>query len=103
MTIINPVSKFNSFYIAFALFVLLATAVFYVYEYNAAVPLRHGIKSLEKEIIGLESVDSELKSRLYDLLDPGNLENLAGSRRLVFEKNPAYLNLQPEFKDLTRR
>lgn len=103
MTIIQPVSKFRSFYIVAALFLLLATAGFYVYEYNAEVALRHKIKSLEDDIIGFETESSALKNKLYGLLDPENLESLAGKRGMVFEKSPAYLNLFPDFKDLTRR
>ena len=103
MTIIQPVSKYNSFHIAIILFFLLITAGLYVYQYNAAVVLRHKIRILEKEIIGLESMDSELKSGVYALIDPNNLENLADKSGLVFEKKPDYLNLQTDFKDLTRR
>lgn len=103
MTIIRPISKYNSFYIAFILLILLATAGLYIYQYNAEVALRHRIQSLEDNIVGFETENSALKNKLYGLLDPKNLESLASKRGLVFENSPIYLNLYPDFKDLTRR
>lgn len=103
MTIIKPASKLKIFYTIIASFVLLLAVGIYVYEYNAEVALRHQIKSLEEGIVEFESRDSALKNELYALLDPKNLENLTAKRGLVFEKNPSYLNLRTDFKDLTRR
>ena len=67
--------------------------MFYIYEYNHLVSLRHEIGVLEKEIISLQAKDSDLKNKLYALISPAKLELMGRQKGLVIEKNPDYLNI----------
>ena len=73
MTIIKPTFKLKKFYAAIVSLIVLLTVGIYVYEYNTEVAFRHQIKSLEQEIVELESRDSALKNDFYALLDHKNL------------------------------
>ncbi len=100
MTIINSTEKnknkgLNSFLVAIV-FVLLVSAVFYIYQYNLNVNLKHQLKLTEKKISEAEILNAQLKDDFYKTIEPTKLKSLLLEKGLVLEKEPQYLDLNKE-------
>lgn len=94
MTFVKPHSKNRSQYILFFFALLILTSgIFLIFEYNELVGMRHNIRSMQKEIIHLESQNVDLKNDLYALVDPRELEKVALEMGFVLERRPGFLNL----------
>lgn len=92
MTIIQPNRNKNFIRFLLPIFVLiLVGGGLYIFEYNSFVDIRHERDLLRKDMIGMQSLNADLKDKFYEITDPVNLETLAADYKLVLEKKPKYL------------
>lgn len=92
MTIIKPhMHSSLKLFLAVLFILLLGGGIWFVYEYNAVAAMRYEMKEIQKEIVGAEVINAELKNTLLTSLDPTKLEMLAQEKGLMLEQNPRYV------------
>lgn len=91
MTIIQP-NRHQDIRRLIALFSSLILLVFLsgVFIYLQTVTLRHDLSKNSKELENLKVQNSELKNKVYELVDTTNLERVAQQQGFVQEKNPQW-------------
>jgi cell division protein FtsL len=92
MTIIKPKEKNNISFIVLMFAVAIIGGMFYISQYNGVADNRYKIKELKLEIAEAEEQNVELKNNFYKIVDPTELEKMAGDHGLVLDKNPDYLD-----------
>lgn len=95
MTIIQPGNnkKGLTFTVMFLVIILGLFIGGDVFMYNAIVDLNHNINLAGDKINKMEVTNAELKNKMYGLLDPRLLENLATANGLVKDKGPQYFQV----------
>lgn len=97
MTIISPSKKFSHYKFLLIIFgVLILSGVFYIYQYNQMVNLRHAITSLESAIARAEVANTDLKNQLYAAIEPAKLREIAAANGFILDNRPEYLSLKNE-------
>lgn len=96
MTFIQPKKEKNTFmFVVTALFaLLLGGAVCLIVLYNRVVNLTYGVSTMKGEVQRIETETSELKGKLFALLDGNNLMEIAHEEGFVEERKPQYLEAQ---------
>lgn len=103
MTIINPSKRGNNFiFIVFLFGIFLFSGIFYIYQYNRLVDMRHRIASLENSLIKAEVVNTDFKNKLYQIVDPLKLKEAAAGSGLVLDSRPDYLDIGKWLSDSSR-
>jgi cell division protein FtsB len=105
MTLIQP-NKQNILlnFILIALILLVTVSVIWlIMLYTKTVSLAHGASTMREELTQLESQNSELKGKMFALLDPGQMEALAASRGMVADRSPEYLPIITAWVDASQR
>ncbi|MGC9603266.1 MAG: hypothetical protein ABSF47_02240 [Minisyncoccia bacterium] len=93
MTIIRPIQTKNGFRFLFLFFLtIFVSGIFYVLEYNSFVSARYQVNSLKKQLADVSATNTDLKSQLYKMTDPVQLQTLAAKYNLTLERKPQYLN-----------
>ncbi len=93
MTIIRPLEAKNNLRFLVLLFLtIFVSGIFYVLEYNSLVSARYQVNSLKKQIADASAANTDLKSQLYKMTDPVQLNSLAAKYNLTLERKPQYLN-----------
>lgn len=69
--------------------------------YNNIVDLRHDISSAKADFDALQAQNSELRSRVFALLDVSDLKE--SSLGLVQDKNPEYLEINSKWSFASER
>lgn len=98
MTIIQPQNKdalLNRILIVLVISSILA-AFSLTFLYARSVNLNHGMSQVQKTLEKLETENSELKDKIFAVLDRSRLEKIAAERGLIKEKNPQYFQIQSE-------
>ena len=80
--------------------VLFIGALLLVVSYNRLVNLDHGISQANLEFKKIQTENAELKDRIFALISSQNLEQLASTRKLVKERAPRYLEVDPHTNNL---
>lgn len=93
MTIIQPSKNKIKKSLFFLIIVIFFLAGFYIYEYNHLVTLNYQVRLLEKSLTENQTLNSDLKSQLYQLTTAARLEDLAKEKELVLEQQPQYIGL----------
>lgn len=93
MTIIRPAQHrgYLRFMVSIFALVILGGA-FYIYQYNVLAEGRYEVTDIKNRIVEAEVLNAELKKAVYQIIDPAELEALAGVRQLVLEYYPEYLD-----------
>lgn len=65
--------------------------------YNSFVNMNQGAVQMKAQISGLQAQNAELKDKVFSFFDTQNLQNLAARRHLVQDKNPQYLEINPQW------
>lgn len=95
MTIIQPSSsKKLIHFLAVFFIILLIGGLFYIYQYNQLVSLKHRLAALEKNYIQAQMLNADLKTQLYQLTDTEILKSIAAEKGLIMDIKPHYLNLE---------
>lgn len=98
MTIISPSRRLSVYrFLMFIFAILIIGGIFYIYQYNQLVDLRHNVSSLEKAIIKAEVINTDLKNELYRALDPIILKKTAKENGLILDSRPDYLSLKEQW------
>jgi cell division protein FtsL len=99
MTIISPSKNLSTLKFVFLIFaIIFVNGLFYIYQYNQFVNLRHQIANLEETINQYRVVNTDLKNNLYRLTEPAVLKALALEKGLIIDTKPDYLEIkQNEF------
>lgn len=69
---------------------LVALFLIVVFLYMQTVILKHDLTKKRNALEGLKVENAELKNNFYNLVDVGNLEQLAGELGLIQDKNPQW-------------
>jgi hypothetical protein len=56
------------------------------------VSARYQVNSLKKQLADVSATNTDLKSQLYKMTDPVQLQTLAAKYNLTLERKPQYLN-----------
>jgi cell division protein FtsB len=100
MTIIQP-NRSSSFrlnwLIAGLVLLLVASSVWLVSLYNRIVNLEHGTAAMRREMHEIRSANADMKEEIFGLMDSGRFEELAASRGLVKDRDPRYLQIDPQW------
>jgi cell division protein FtsL len=104
MTIIQPQNKYVLLNRVLACLIIgsVLVAFWLTSLYVRSVNLNHGIAEAKKALGELETSNSEIKDKIFALLDRSRLEEIAAQRGLVKEKNPRYLQAPGEPLALSR-
>jgi cell division protein FtsL len=99
MTIIQPIR--NRFYLTLIIIILgtmaAACLTWWLVIYNSAVDSKHNIGLLEQKIQDQEVQNTELKNRVFSMLDSQKLEALLQSKGYVKDKGPQYFEATMTF------
>lgn len=92
MTIIRPsIYTQNARFIIFLLSFILIAGISYIFMYNALVNARYQASNLKSQIAQETNTQNELKSQLFNVTAPQNLDSLATKYDLVLDTKPGYL------------
>lgn len=69
---------------------VIAAAVVNVYFYSYSVSIKYALADFEKKMLELNSENTELKSKLFALLDFKNPDEFAARFNLVKDSKPQY-------------
>ena len=89
MTIVRPsLYTQNARFIIFLLSFILIAGISYIFMYNALVNARYQVSNLKSQIADAASAQNELKSQLFNVTAPQNLDSLATKYNLVLDTKP---------------
>ena len=99
MTFIQPKKNSRLFpKILAALVIPIILGVFgLIIIYNQNVSLSHDISKIEGKIREIENANSQVKEKIFSLLNNANIEEIAASGQLVTEKNPEYFSTNKQW------
>lgn len=95
MTIIKPSASkkyLGLFLLIFGIF--FVAGMFYIYQYNQLVTAKHRMADLKLAYAGQQSINADLKTKIYQLTDPEILRQAAVENGLVLENRPAYIQVE---------
>jgi hypothetical protein len=72
-------------------------AVWLVILYNNSVNFSHGLSEMKSEFQEVQTVNVELKEKIFSVLDSLNSKSIAASHNLVQEKKPQYLEINTQW------
>jgi len=99
MTLIQP-NKNKSFLNKVIFLLLGLTLIFtvlFIINYNAKINLEKKIERANRELKDTQVQTAELKDGILNLFSTNNLKEFAAARNLVQDRNPAYLEISPEW------
>jgi cell division protein FtsB len=104
MTLIQPIrtNAWLNLILAAFLCLLVVSAVWLVSLYNRSVNVRHATAEMKEEVQRLQTENAELKGRILGILDGQKFEELAAARALVKERDPKYLETNPQWSLASR-
>ncbi|MDP1706896.1 MAG: hypothetical protein Q8L36_03710 [bacterium] len=95
MTIIKPSASKKYLGLFLLIFgVLFVAGMFYIYQYNQLVTAKHRMADLELAYADQQSINADLKTKIYQLTDPEILRQAAVENGLILENRPAYLQVE---------
>ena len=105
MTIIRPESKrsFLNLAILFLGVVCVSCTVWLVWWYLDLNSLQNSLVRLESELGETQAQGTELKNKVFALLDGANLSALATSRNLVQDREPQYITNTSQWLSVASR
>jgi cell division protein FtsL len=103
MTIISPSKNLGTLKFILLIFaVIFAGGLFYIYQYNQLVNLKHRIANLEEAIVRSHVLNTDLKDGLYRLTEPAVLKAAAFEKGLILDAKPDYLEIKQWLSDSSR-
>ena len=92
MTIIQPSKNKNKKGLFLLMIIIFLLAGFYIYGYNRLVTLNYQVQTLEKTLAEAQTLNTDLKSQLYQLTAAVQLKDLAKEKGLILEQQPQYIS-----------
>jgi len=91
MTIIRPHTSSIKYFLYSLFGVLLICGGFYISEYTSLAETRNSINTLKNSVGTLQQENADLKSQLYAMIDPAQLEAAGVDSGLLKESRPHYV------------
>ena len=99
MTIIQSQKDNTIFRLTLTLIVgaIVVSGGMLVFLYNRSVNLQHAMSDMTSEIKKLQTQSAELQDNTFAIFSTARVEAFAAEHGLVKDKNPQYLNVDPQW------